>query len=205
MKKHQCMQCSKLFHDKIVLKYHLQAHSEEKPFPCSHPGCTYHARTKGDVRKHEKTHLKLRPFPCNYPGCSYHAAEEKIRNQHEATHDPFRAKIFQCPLCPRGFSRRSDLNAHIKRHVNERPHQCQQCKYATFTPKQLNVHVQRVHQSPKKRRSGSKGSKKSTQIEFSERKEKRFKCIYCNFSSDVTRGLGTHLAFKHPEKQEIIS
>ncbi|KAI8341356.1 hypothetical protein BC941DRAFT_346912, partial [Chlamydoabsidia padenii] len=38
-----------------------------------------------------------------------------------------RKKVFECPSCPKKFSKPSALKVHTYSHTGEKPHKCQGC------------------------------------------------------------------------------
>src|SRR6267142_5607408 len=55
---------------------------------------------------------------------------------------------FQCPLCPRTFSRRTNLSTHVRTHDKSRPRRfpCPYCKHCTNRRNDLDSHIISCHQ-----------------------------------------------------------
>src|SRR6266850_1741942 len=55
---------------------------------------------------------------------------------------------FQCPLCPRTFSRWANLSTHVRTHDKSRPHRfpCPYCKHRTDRHNDLESHIISCHQ-----------------------------------------------------------
>ena len=68
---HQCNLCKFKTVFPEELKYHLALHSDERPYSCCYPGCSYRAKLENEAHKHEKlVHFPDR-HPCAQPGCNH--------------------------------------------------------------------------------------------------------------------------------------
>ncbi|KAF8152373.1 hypothetical protein B0H34DRAFT_663762, partial [Crassisporium funariophilum] len=56
VKMHKCPECYKDFPRPSGLKTHMNMHTKEKPFPCTHPGCTRSFSVVSNARRHMRTH-----------------------------------------------------------------------------------------------------------------------------------------------------
>mmetsp|Transcript_63919 Transcript_63919/g.73314 ORF Transcript_63919/g.73314 Transcript_63919/m.73314 type:complete len:305 (-) Transcript_63919:242-1156(-) len=57
VKKHKCTFCDKRFALKQYLKEHLNIHTGETPFQCTHPGCGKRFKQAGKLSMHKKVHM----------------------------------------------------------------------------------------------------------------------------------------------------
>ncbi|CAG8657480.1 7356_t:CDS:2 [Rhizophagus irregularis] len=57
---------------------------------------------------------------------------------HLRSHSP--ARPYQCPMCPRSFSRKHDLQRHIRVHTGVKPYQCPCCRKAFARTDALRRH-----------------------------------------------------------------
>ena len=166
-----------------VKRHQLYVHSELKPWECSHPGCHYAAKTKGDLKTHlllHETSQELRnPFHCTFKGCEYRAANKRRLNCHvKRRHTPDRTRDFPCPICSSRFYDKWDLDAHIRSHVKEKRFPCLECNFKTHLSSTLWNHIRNVHQ-----------------------RAMNFTCPFpgCNFRSNWMGALSRHLKRHNPD------
>ena len=55
------------------------------------------------------------------------------------------ANQYPCPYCPKGFTRKANLERHISLHTGDKPFACTLCDYSVSRKDQLNIHVQSKH------------------------------------------------------------
>ena len=164
-----------------IKRHKLQAHSDIRPFKCSHPGCPFGAKTKMNLKIHQRTHEtnleRRKPYPCPVKSCDYRATHLNSLNVHlEARHTPGRTKRFKCPLCPSQTYTRRGLDIHIQFHTAEKKYKCDSCDYRSHQKRIIVTHMESVH-------------KKSVQ----------FKCEFpnCIFSSAYRTALKRHQEQRH--------
>lgn len=76
---------------------------------------------------------------CDSTFTRHESLKNHIKTEHEI---PVMLKCF----CGKEFNLRHKLTTHIKRtHNNVRDHACKFCEKRFFTPKELKVHILKVH------------------------------------------------------------
>ena len=100
------------------LKYHMNSHSEDRPFQCHH--CHKNYKNKSDLTHHVKDkHLDQCPndpiLVCDWSECQYRTKSMKGLNEHKRNH----TLPFECHNCQQGFSSAYKLKIHlILKHKN---------------------------------------------------------------------------------------
>ena len=86
-------------------------------------------------------------FKCSY--CGYATSELSSIITHYDTWHPDK-KVFPCETCSKLFTRKYDLERHIKQaHTEiENQQQCSYCEYSTNRKSDLNRHVESRHNKP---------------------------------------------------------
>ncbi|KAI8906739.1 hypothetical protein EDD86DRAFT_172971, partial [Gorgonomyces haynaldii] len=55
------------------------------------------------------------------------------------------AKRFKCPHCDKSFTRKYNMQSHLRVHTDDRPFECEHCQ-ATFVRKHdLRRHIRSIH------------------------------------------------------------
>ena len=144
-------------HSGVIEKYYGQ-----NPFKCSRLYCERFSdgfaspdERREHLRKHERSHY------CPYSTCSSarigcataRELETHIAHYHnpapkETEFEPEEKKVkigngkFQCPECPKTFTRSSNMNAHKRTHTDERPFECSICQKKFARQHDCKVHEQ---------------------------------------------------------------
>ena len=114
--KFQCEKCSKMLSSKSALHKHMLIHSQENPFVCKEPGCTYATKTRYKLLMHDKR---------------IHKGEVE--------------KPFFCETCLKRFPSTQKLREHTRIHTGERPFKCHVCEYTCALRGNLKKHM-KVHE-----------------------------------------------------------
>lgn len=67
----RCSQCSYVATSRKQLRFHLSAHTGNRPHSC--PYCDYRAACNKDLQKHIRTHTGEKPYQCEL--CPYRASD----------------------------------------------------------------------------------------------------------------------------------
>ena len=156
---------------KKTLSQHLLSHSQERPFPCTFPGCSHRAKRKANLKAHETIHYP-EEHQCPQSGCSYVATNRTSFDSHQKMHN----KPFKCefPNCNRKFQKEASLLNHQKSHDPNREFACDQCP-ERFTNNWILVnHIKLVHS-----------------------KYREFRCLHCDFNTGLRPKLKRHLKNVH--------
>lgn len=139
-----CEVCGKEFVVKTAYTRHFNFnHTEERPFKCSYPDCTYSSVTNDILNRHVKNVHSTVMF-----GCS--ACEKEFKN-NVALRKHFRAchaeRNLICDFegCGKAFSYDVDLKNHKKRHFNIRDYTCKICGASYFKSRVLSHHILSIH------------------------------------------------------------
>lgn len=56
--------------------------------------------------------------------------------------------FFQCTMCDKKLQTRTSYRNHMKRHTEEKKHQCEHCGKKFFTKFHVKLHVSKIHEKP---------------------------------------------------------
>ncbi|MCL4130360.1 UNVERIFIED_CONTAM: hypothetical protein GTU68_063146, partial [Idotea baltica] len=89
---------------------------------------------------HPGPRSKIRKCPfCNYFSSRSNNVERHIKFRHTGE------KPTPCPLCPRRFTLKQELESHMRVHTGEKPHQCRHCLFRFARKSQLKKHLLMKH------------------------------------------------------------
>ena len=132
VRKHKCDKCNKNFTTNYGLQTHINSIHLKVKFDCEF--CDYQSTRKSNLKQHVNSiHLKLKPFQCDE--CDYSCGQAWILKQHvDSVHKKIR---FHCSFdgCDKSFTRKGDLNQHLKLHEGQ-VNLCDQCG-KTFSTKAI--------------------------------------------------------------------
>jgi len=138
-----CPQCDKLFSVTSNLNAHIRRmHNEGGIFLCMHCGNRY--TTKASLNNHLVVHgdTMHECTQCNKKFIRLHSLKYHMEQIHCET-----KPCFLCPLCGKGFTKKSNLNYHILIHTGERRYACTHCDKKFTKPHDVKIHIRRVHGS----------------------------------------------------------
>ena len=117
---YKCGACDKIYPTMMALKKHMFVHGEG-PFKCEFCALEFHQYT--DLKEHLRTHetnVEEKKYPCDICGkrFKYRLLLRKHKEMHEA--EESNVPMFQCNLCSKKFRHVSSLSRHKKSHELDR-------------------------------------------------------------------------------------
>lgn len=109
-----CDQCDKRFHGRPTLRMHKIQHTNDRRFACEY--CDKKYRYAHHLSHHRYTHTQGRQFACDL--CDYTNVHRENLRRHISNHHPEveqrQTVIYECSLCSRQFSGKSNMVRHQK-------------------------------------------------------------------------------------------
>ena len=142
----KCDFCALSAHSKGELDLHKRtAHTEEREFKCSHPGCGYQTNYAHIFRSHALIHeedpKKRFPFACTFPHCDFRRRLKTEMNAHERKHRTSKSRL-KCESCPeRSYPDLNSLEFHNRMTHDQRSYSCPNCDYVSNQKRNLRSHV----------------------------------------------------------------
>ncbi|CAL1538660.1 unnamed protein product [Lymnaea stagnalis] len=84
-----CEVCGNAYIDKSTLNKHMKVHDFNRPYPCTHPGCTWRFKTDVMRKAHVRSHTTIGKFSCTTCGYNFRQKHHlqrhiaKIHNGHQ--------------------------------------------------------------------------------------------------------------------------
>ncbi|XP_055296413.1 zinc finger protein 234-like [Sitodiplosis mosellana] len=120
-----CNVCGKFLTKGYSIKNHMKVHSGDKPFPCTHVGCSKSFPTKTARFIHLRSHNPEDRLKCPHDGCSKSFLSKPSLTIHLRSHSG--EKPFKCPHegCRKSFVTKSIIASHMLIHTGEKPFKCE--------------------------------------------------------------------------------
>ncbi|KAM4034003.1 zinc finger protein 335 isoform 2-T2 [Anomaloglossus baeobatrachus] len=183
-KPHKCDQCNYTsVYKKDVLR-HSAVHQQERKkkclmiaknisYPC--PVCNRVYTMQKRLTQHLKTHSTEKPHMCDKCGKAF--KKRYTFKNHLLTHlHCVEENRYKCEFCEYMCEDRKQLLNHQLTHMNDKPFNCNQCKYHTFRQDFLLTHQATKHAAGKP-----------------------FACEYCHFTTKHKKNLRLHVKCRHAE------
>ena len=137
---HECPICNKKIRGfRKNLAHHLCRHTGEKPFHCSHPGCTYSCIQASNLNAHMYTHGGR--FMCTQ---SERETLQRTRAREIAQKVQSSGGYYECPICSKKIKAGINyLIYHLCIHTGEKPFHCPHpgCTYSCIQLVHLRTHM----------------------------------------------------------------
>ncbi|XP_066595796.1 zinc finger protein 271-like [Prorops nasuta] len=138
-----CPQCSRTFHHKNSLIYHIRSHSGERPHQCEICGKSFFAASA--LKVHKRLHSGDKPYKCEE--CGRHFRQWGDLKYH-STSIHSEQKQYQCEYCGKDFARKYSLIVHRRIHTGEKNYRCEYCN-KTFRASSYLQNHRRIHTGEK--------------------------------------------------------
>ena len=135
LRPHSCNVCGKSFVQRSHLKRHLHTHTSVGAYFCD--WCPRKFTYPSELRFHtEKMHSPGKDGKGKDASSKKHVDVVKTKVDPK----PDGATVMICPECGKSFNYQSQLDKHMKRHTNNRPHICKECGMQFMEIHHLNQH-----------------------------------------------------------------
>lgn len=117
--KFMCNICGKFLSSHGSFAFHMQAHTGEKPYKCTHDGCDMMFSSVSNRNAHVKSHIDPKPHACTVDGCTERFTRPMFLQRHKfkAHGIPF-IESFPCIICNAIFPAAYLLKIHMRKHIN---------------------------------------------------------------------------------------
>ena len=107
-------------------------------------------------------------------------------------------------MCESKFATKYELTIHIKRkHLNDRPKECDKCEYSSVTSAELTIHFKKKHKNVQRDKSKKCKEINCDKLFYSDRNAKRhyervhmklrnYSCELCMYSAFCKANLNDH-------------
>ncbi|KAJ3650760.1 hypothetical protein Zmor_016840 [Zophobas morio] len=132
-----CSLCPKHFASAANLSQHLQYHKSERSHVCTFCGKGF--KTRSDLAIHEKLHLNKKEYECEECLKRFNTHKD-LRTHKFVVHTDSSQWPHVCEFCSRRFPTKTNFDAHVRRHKNERPFACHLCDKTFVVNDSLQKH-----------------------------------------------------------------
>lgn len=192
----QCNTCDKVFLRQSSLYCHKIRHAQEKLHKCC--TCSMKFYTEIEKKRHEFTHKPLqKSFECDT--CKKLYVSKTCLHQHISRSHHARGKV-SCVFCGKDKAGLKVLYDHIRRHIQEKYHECELCEKSFYTSSKKNQHM-RMHTGELfyKCKVCSKSFSFRENLrrhELKHLKDKPNKCVFCGMGFTSRELLWNHILRK---------
>uniref|UniRef100_A0A8C4QYX0 PLAG1 like zinc finger 1 n=1 Tax=Eptatretus burgeri TaxID=7764 RepID=A0A8C4QYX0_EPTBU len=106
--------CVQVFVSVEKLRVHSYAHTGERPFACTSPGCSKAFVSKYKLLRHAATHSPDKTHACPCCGKTFHR-KDHLKN-HQQTHDPHKL-AYRCDSCGKKYHTKLGFRRHLALHA----------------------------------------------------------------------------------------
>ena len=144
---HICHLCSRVFESEDMLTMHKYSMKSACRIGCDYCGLVLPNRA--NLWNHRKTHVKdNRCYSCYLEGCNKKFTCTRTLKKHivafhvtKVNMHLFDFKIFECMICGKLHSLKSDLDFHLRSHTQGKPFKCPTCGVGCSDKHNLRKHM----------------------------------------------------------------
>ena len=118
----QCKKCKKFFLTPSAFTLHWYIHNDGQ-FECN--VCKAFFPFKSQLDHHMVCHSETREYKCQEPFCKCDFTHKSDLVKYECTHS---SVVYKHSKCNYSNSDERNYNQHLRKHTNETPFQCKQCR-----------------------------------------------------------------------------
>ncbi|XP_055694505.1 zinc finger protein 879-like isoform X2 [Lutzomyia longipalpis] len=182
------------------IKIHQASH-RGKTFFCSICGSGF--TLEHNLKHHMRIHNQQKNYICQY--CNKSFIHWSSRRDHiRTTHDTDREQeVFECHICGKKCSRKSNMVVHMMKHTGEFKHECPFCEKRFISGHEMRRHLV-THTGEKNvicsicgKAFGTKGCLRQHMVTHT--RERNYECEICRKTFTQCHVLRSHIRTSHPD------
>ncbi|XP_073835287.1 transcription factor grauzone-like [Musca autumnalis] len=139
----ECVVCGELYSNLTLLRKHFRdKHPNQK---CYITCCQRKLRHRFHIEEHIRIHLDPNAFKCDVCGKCCTTSRSLINHKLEKHTAEGQERIFECPMCPKKFAKKTVLKNHIETHKTGTDYVCDECGKGFATEQRRKIHQRMVH------------------------------------------------------------